>query len=355
MSVDIHVDELRGLVMRTLQGCSVPAALARQVTDDLLENELTGYPSHGVLRLIDLVADIRAGLLDPAARPVVEQTGVNVAIVEGNGAFGVLARQAVADILRSMCREQPLVMVCLRHGHHLGRLAALGRELAGATHQPLAVMGFCNFQGRGQRVAAPGGRLGRLCTNPLLMAFPSDDTDPVVLDMSTTSVSEGYVRRRAQEGIPLPSGCLVGADGRPALTPSLLYADPPLATMQPLGGELAGHKGYGLAVLIELLAGALAGADHVARPGSAGNGGLFLAINPALTPSGLATIKAEAAAIAGHCRETGQAGRMARMPGEGYVERCRVAAGRTLVTLPATTLNTIRHLAGQNKDSLYAE
>ncbi|WP_158300788.1 Ldh family oxidoreductase [Chromobacterium sp. ATCC 53434] len=355
MNADIAVDELRELARRALQDHGAPAELARRVADDLLENERLGYPSHGVLRLIDYIADIRAGRLAPSARPATEQTAPNVAVVDGRRAFGVLAREAIADALLRMSREQPLAMVCLRHGHHLGRLAALGRQLAGAPQQPLAVMGFCNFQGRGQRVAAPDGRLGRLCTNPLLLAFPSDDADPVVLDMSTTAVSEGYVRRRAQEGATLPPGCLLGADGQPTQDPSLLYADPPQATMQPLGGELAGHKGYGLAVLVELLAGALAGAGHVTRPEDAGNGGLFLAINPALAPSGLAAVKAEASAIAGHCRETGQAGRLARMPGEGYAERRRAASAQTILTLPAVTLNAIRRLAGQSLENPHVE
>ncbi|KUM02693.1 Ldh family oxidoreductase [Chromobacterium subtsugae] len=355
MNADIAVDEMRELATQALQRCGAPSARARQVIDDLLENEQVGYPSHGMLRLLDYAADIRSGALDPAALPAIEQTAANIAIVDGRRAFGILARQSIAEALQRMCREQPLAMVCLRHGHHLGRLAALGRELASAARQPLAVMGFCNFQGRGQRVAAPGGRLGRLCTNPLLLAFPSADADPVVLDMSTTAVSEGYVRRRAQEGAALPSGCLVGADGEPALDPALLYAQPPQATMQPLGGALAGHKGYGLAVFIELLAGALAGAGHVARPEDAGNGGLFLAINPALAPSGLAAVKAEAAAIARHCRETGQAGRLARMPGEGYAERRRAAAARAILTLPAATLDAIRHLAGQHQENPHVE
>ncbi|AOK50252.1 hypothetical protein WT60_25860 [Burkholderia sp. MSMB617WGS] len=342
----ISVAGMRELAQRALIRHRVSSELSAQVVADLLENELVGYPSHGLLRLVDYVDDIRANRLDPAARPRIVRCDANVAIVDGHRAFGVLVRRAIVDALRQQACDHAVAVVCLREAPHLGRLAAIGRALAGASEHPLAVMGFCNFRGRGLRVAAPGGKLARLCTNPLLLAFPSDDADPIVLDMSTSAVSEGYIRRSALEGRPLPPGCLTNAEGQSELDPSTLYATPPQATMEPLGGKLAGHKGYALAVAMEMFAGALAGADHVAQPGEPGNGGMFIAIDPARLPPGLAAARSAASAIAAHCRETGLSGQPARMAGEGANQRSRVAAAQTVLTLPTTTLAAIEALAG---------
>lgn len=337
---------LRKLGLIALIRAGAPAQTATRVMDELLENERTGYPSHGVLRLPDYIADIQSGTLAPAATPLTTLAAPNIAIIDGHRAFGALVRRELTLTLQKLATEHGVAIVCLRNAHHLGRLAAVGRNLANSCKHPLAVIGFCNFQGHGPRVAPPGGSLARLCTNPLLLAFPTACADPFVLDMSTSTVSEGFVRRHAQGGEILPPGCLVDAACNDVRDPSRLYVSPAQATLQPLGGNLAGHKGYGMAVAAELFAGALAGASHVARPGNPGNGGLFLAIDPARMPAGLDAIKAEATAIAGYCRASGHPKAPARMPGEGYAARCTAAKTITMLALPTAVLAEIRRFAG---------
>ncbi|PHM66068.1 ureidoglycolate dehydrogenase [Xenorhabdus stockiae] len=346
MKTKIAVQELRELGQTALIRANTPVEVAALVMDDLLENELTGYPSHGVLRLADYIGDIQSGVLNPAAIPTVSLIMPNIAIVDGCRAFGVLARQKLILILQKLALEHGIAIACLRDAHHLGRLAAIGRSLAGFNDHPLAVIGFSNYQGNGARVAPTGGHLARLCTNPLLLAFPTNTADPFVLDMSTSTVSEGFIRRHVQEEKPVPPGCLVDAEKNDILDPASLYDIPPRATIQPLGGNLAGHKGYGLAVAMELFCGALAGAGHVARPGTPGNGGLFLVIDPSRMPGGIDTIRSEAEAIMNYCRDSGRPEAPARMPGEGYSTRHNEAKNTITLSLPTSVLAEIRRLAG---------
>ena len=113
------------------------------------------------------------------------------------------------------------------------------------------------------RMAPWGGREARHGTNPIAMGFPSRSGPPVVLDMTTSAVAEGKVRVQRNRGAEVPDGWLLDAEGQPTNDPHTLYADPP-GTILPLGGSL-GHKGYGLNVGVELLAGALAGAGCIGQ------------------------------------------------------------------------------------------
>lgn len=345
MNTVIALQALRELCMRALIAAGIPTQTAVQVMDELLENECCGYPSHGILRLPDYLADLRSGVLMAGAEPVTTQIAANIAIVQGHHAFGVQVRHALTQVLQQMAGEHAMAVACLRNGPHLGRLAAIGRTLASCRQRPLAVIGFCNYQGHGPRVAPPGDSVATLCTNPLLLAFPTDAVDPFVLDMSTSAVSEGTIRRHAQTKQPLPSGCLINQKGEDVTDAAQLYDPVAQVTLQPLGGHLAGHKGYGLAVAAELFAGVLAGGAHVANSGRPGNGGLFLVIDPARMPGGLEAIQAYARDVAQHCRPVTGDLNQRRLPGEGYNARRRAAQGIESISLPITLLSAIENYA----------
>ncbi|WP_157531561.1 MULTISPECIES: Ldh family oxidoreductase [unclassified Kitasatospora] len=280
----VSAADARSACADALGRAGFPPPVAEQAAAELVAAETDGQPSHGLLRVPEYVAAVAAGELCPTARPRVHRTGERAVLVDGGRAPGVLVRRLLATELGRAAQGGPVV-VGLRDSGHLGRLAPLGREVAG---QGLVLLGFVNFCGAGRKVAPAGGTDGRWATNPLLLACPAPPGAPLVLDMSTSAAAEGVVRAALLAGTEVPPGLLIGTDGAPVTDPRLLYTEPPRAALAPLGG-IAEHKGHALAALVETLAGAVAGAGHAAAPQGPGNGGLFVAFRvDALGRSGAA-------------------------------------------------------------------
>ena len=134
----------------------------------------------------------------------------------------------------------------------------------------------CNSSKHGHWVVPWGGREGRLATNPLAYAAPTRGI-PVVLDMSTSMISEGKVRVLMHQGKPAPEGCIQDASGDPTIDPAVFYG-PPRGTIRPFGSEL-GYKGFGLALLVEIMSGIMAG-EAASEEHPYVNGLAIMAINP---------------------------------------------------------------------------
>ncbi|MCS3509315.1 Ldh family oxidoreductase [Achromobacter sp. JUb104] len=250
-------------------------ATASLVALQLIKNDLDGYPSHGLQRLPDYLADIKKGFLDPTATPRASRTGRTELTIDAGRTFGALVVPAITEGLREIVSEHGAGIVLLRNSHHLGRLSSIGFS-ASAHASPYVLIGFCNFAGCGARVAYPGTSSATLCTNPLLISIPIPGEDPFVLDMSTTTVAEGKVRAAVNADLPIPTGWLIDRDGNSVTDPTALYADENKATMTPLGWPSAAHKGFHLGLAAEMLVGAYAGAGNIHNPSSPGNGALFV-------------------------------------------------------------------------------
>ena len=113
---------------------------------------------------------------------------------------------------------------------------------------------FVNTTGAGILVAPFGGINRRLSANPIAAGIPVANSPPLILDISACTLAEGKIRVALNKGVPVPENCIIDAQGMPTTDAHVFYADPPGAIL-----PIAGHKGYGLAVLCEILAGALAG------------------------------------------------------------------------------------------------
>jgi LDH2 family malate/lactate/ureidoglycolate dehydrogenase len=273
----------------------------------LIEAELDGYPSHGVLRVPEYVSEVHAGAIDPQAQPAVSRLGPQALRVDGHRAFGALSAATLARVLRETVEAGELTCAALVASGHVGRLASVARPVAEAGG---VLIGFCNLLGAGQRVIPWGGSDGRLCTNPLVIALPCRDPGPVILDMTTSTVSEGRIRTALQRGERLPAGWLVDTEGAPCDEPSALYERPPRAFLAPLGGA----KGFGLGLLVELLAGVITGAGTVtATRRVPGNGGLFVAFRSTLLGGDEVQLSAEVQAVAEHV--VASAPQRVRIPG----------------------------------------
>jgi LDH2 family malate/lactate/ureidoglycolate dehydrogenase len=292
------------------------------------------------------VRAIEAGVLIPAESPSLEWTAPAVAIVDGRRGFGCEAADAVAKALVEALGRAPLAAVALRNANHVGRLASLGEAVARSGN---VVLGFCNFLGAGQRVVPYGGATGRLCTNPLLFACPRGSDDVLVIDLTTSVVAEGRVRARLLAGEPLPAGWLVDSGWNAVTDGERLYESPPSAFLLPLGGREAGHKGFALALMVEILAGLLSGAGFArADLGPGGNGGLFLGLRPNVFGVADSVMRAQLEALLAFVATDAPAAPgfgAVRVPGERG--RAALAAGRVAGTLsiPAALVDELRALA----------
>ena len=168
-------------------------------------------------------------------------------------------------------------MLGLCNTAHMGRIGAWAEQAAAAG---MVSLHFCNTTGFGIQVAPFGGTDRRLSVNPIALGVPRPGQEPIVHDMSTGTIAAGKVRVARNKGSRLPEGAIIDNQGRPTTDPEAFFADPPGAIT-----TAAGHKGYGLAMFVEILAGSLTagGSSHPDNPTAdrAINNLLSILIDPA--------------------------------------------------------------------------
>jgi L-2-hydroxycarboxylate dehydrogenase (NAD+) len=237
-----------------LMAHGAPRQTARAVLDVLLTGEARGHASHGLLRLPRVVEGIRAGRQDPRAQPVIEERGRACLLADGRFALGPFAAVTIMDAVIERTRSHGLCLACAHGIHHFG---IGGYYTDRAARQGLIGLALCNTQ----PAAAPfGGRRRTLGTNPISFSCPSAGDQPITLDMATTAVARGKLLDCKLRGVPLPEGVAADPDGRMTTDPEQGLA----GALLPLGG-LFGFKGSGLALMVDILAGALSGAATATR------------------------------------------------------------------------------------------
>src|SRR5438309_6468079 len=215
------------------------------------------------------------GRLVPSARPVLVHARGPVAVFDGMGSFGHYATARALDWAMERAREDGLAVASLRRPTHIGRLGEYTERAAEAGLVALVTIGMA---GDGLRSAIPfGGSAPVLGTNPWSMGVPGARGRRVVFDAATTVVAEGKVQFARDRGGQLPPGCIQTADGRPTRDPADYYNG---GALLPLGGEVAGHKGSGLALISALFGGLALAGDDGPRPTSM-SGVFLLVVNPA--------------------------------------------------------------------------
>ncbi|MEX0679183.1 MAG: Ldh family oxidoreductase [Pirellulales bacterium] len=267
-----HAAALARLATAIFERCGAPADIAAGVAEHLVASNLAGHDSHGVLRIQQYVEMIDQHLVKPDGRMRLVERFAAGAVVDGDRGFGQVVARDAMNLAIEIARASGTGAVTVRNCCHTGRLGTY-TELAAAAG--LVGIVAVNAGGGGQLVAPFGGTARRISTNPISIAAPSEAGDSVVLDIATSVAPEGKVRALLQAGKRLPEGWLNDARGNPTTDPAELYADPP-ATLLPLGGPF-GHKGFGLAFMIDILAGILTGAGYC-RPGATYTGDGLLAI-----------------------------------------------------------------------------
>jgi hydroxycarboxylate dehydrogenase B len=273
----LNAPTLLDFATRLFTAVGVPEADASVVAENLVGANLRGHDSHGVLRIPQYIDFLRKGDYQVGVGLKVENESPGVVVVDGQWGLGQVQAHRLLDLVIPKARALGLASGTGRNIGHIGRLGDYAEK---AASQGLILIATVNNGGAGQRVAPPGGTAPRLGTNPLCVGVPTD-SDPVVLDFGTSVVAEGKVRvHYFNDRKPVPEGWLLDASGHPTTDPSVLY-EPPLGSILPMGGSQA-YKGFGLGLVLDMLAGGLTGGmpSHPDAGGAKGNNVVFLALDP---------------------------------------------------------------------------
>ena len=244
-------DQLSSLTSRIFSAAGCQSAEAERVTRHLVEANLVGHDSHGAIRIPSYVKWLRDEKV--FANRSIDVALDNGAIVVVDGQFGLgqsIGEQAMRLGI-DRASQHGVAVVALRNSGHLGRIGDWA-EMA-ATEGKLSLH-FVNTSGAGCLVAPFGGIDRRFSANPISAGVPDPGGEHVILDMSACTIAEGKVRVALNRGTTVPDGCLIDHDGNPTNEPERFYGDPPGAIL-----PIAGHKGSGLSLIVEVLAGALTG------------------------------------------------------------------------------------------------
>lgn len=339
----VTVAALRDFVLAALRSVEMRDADASVVADALVETDAMGVFTHGTKLLRDYVRRARAGGVRVDASPRVVCEGPAWAVVDGEAAMGQVVGAFAMERAVEKARAAGIAYVGVRNTNHIG---AAGYYAWQAAKQGLIGVTMGNDI---PSVAAPGSRRAVLGSNPLAYAIPTG-RDPILLDMATSTVAGGKVYAAHQRGEPIPDTWIIGPDGRPTTDGSLYPAQAALAPM-------AGHKGYGISLLIETLAGVLSGAAVTWQVGNwiwgeasepTHHGAAFIAIDVgAILPA--AEFRARIDGLADELRSSPAAAGSdgVLLPGEREWRRRR-AAQEQGIRLPADVVAKLRLLAEES-------
>jgi uncharacterized oxidoreductase len=280
--VTIKVDNLINFVSEVFTHSESSADESKRIATYLTTANLTGHDSHGVIRVPVYVRWKKMGSVVPNQTAEIVVDTPSLAVVDGKFGYGQTVTPQAVRIGIEKCKKAGLAAVALRNAGHIGRVGDWA-EMAAA--EGLVSVHFVNAAGS-LLVAPYGGVEKRLSTAPYCVGIPREGQDPIVLDFATSIVAEGKVLVASRGGKKLPKGALVDADGTLSEEPSVLYgsytSDGPRDHTRGTGAIRAfgEHKGSGLALICELLGGALTGTGATAPDRRFANGMLAFYIDP---------------------------------------------------------------------------
>jgi len=247
----IAAEPLRSFTAAVFRAAGSDDGEARLVGDHLVDANLVGHDSHGVIRVAKYLDwHARGQVVANRHVEVVRESSCHL-LVDGQFGYGQVIGREALELAITKAWQSGVCALGIRNSGHLGRIGAWAEQAAEAG---LASIHFVNTSGFGILVAPFGGTDRRLSANPIAAGAPTADGAALILDMSTSAIAEGKIQVARNQGKELPEGCTIDADGRPNRDPARFYG-PPEGALLPI----AGHKGHGLSVFCEILAGALTG------------------------------------------------------------------------------------------------
>jgi (2R)-3-sulfolactate dehydrogenase (NADP+) len=327
-------DEAEALIAHALEASDVSPDNARCVARALVAAEIDGQAGHGFSRVAAYAAQARSGKVDGGAVPQIARAGTALIAVDAGNGFAFPAIAAAIDELARIAPETGIAAAAIRRSHHCGQLGAHVEALA---ERGLAALMVANTP----RAMAPwGGARALFGTNPIAFAAPRDGAPPLVIDLSLSKVARGKVMAAAKAGRPIPEGWALDAEGRPTTDPAAALT----GTMIPAGEA----KGAALALIVEILAATLTGANHSNEASSffdadgppPGVGQLLIAFDTGCLPGAAFSDRIETL-LAAITAEEG-----ARLPGTRRLA-AREAAARDGIAVPAHLVDEIEALVGR--------
>jgi LDH2 family malate/lactate/ureidoglycolate dehydrogenase len=249
----VRPEALRAFLLSVFDRWGAPREIAERTADLMVRTDLRGVDSHGVGMLPTYLRWHRCGWIVPAAEPKVLRDDDTTAVVDGNQAFGHHTSTVAMELAIAKARAHGVGFVTCRNSNHYG--AAANYSMMALPHDMIGL----SFTNAAPAVVPTFGREAMVGTNPISLAAPAGSQYPFVLDMATSTVAIGKLSIALRWGQPITPGWALDAEGRPTTDPVVANAT---RRLTPLGAsrELGGHKGYGLGVMVDILAGVLAGA-----------------------------------------------------------------------------------------------
>jgi uncharacterized oxidoreductase len=269
---------LRQLAAAILEHSGSSVEEAEVVADHLVRANLAGHDSHGVGMIPYYMRFLADGSLQPNAPARLVRDDGPVLMFDGGRGYGQrIARETMAAAI-ARCRKTGVALLTLRNSHHIGRVGTYGEQ---SIEAGLVSIHFVNVQDHPPLVAPFRGSDARFGTNPICIAVPGTrESPPTLLDMATSKIALGKVRVHMNKGEEAPDGCLIDHRGRPTRDPNVMFRDRERGALLPIGD----HKGYGLVLACELLAGVLSGGGTmqpgIPRRGAILNNMLAILIDP---------------------------------------------------------------------------
>lgn len=270
-----RAEDLHAFVRGVLERLDVPRDDAVLAADALIAADVTGVDSHGVARFAghpSYVPGLRSRRVNPIARPRIAAEAAGTALYDGDGGMGVVVASRAMEVAIDKAGSAGVGIVAVRNSRHLGIAAHYARMAL-----PYGMIGLAMTNAFPQ-VVPPGGTTAMLGTNPISLAAPAGPGGPFVLDMATSIGTAGKAEIAQRAGKAMPDGWLVDRAGLPTTDPAALLGGG--GALLPLGSfaELGSHKGFGLALAVDVLCGVLSGQGYSAiLDGASGSAGHFLA------------------------------------------------------------------------------
>ena len=259
----IQACKLRTLVADVLKAKNVRLEEAELVADQLVESNLVGYDSHGVVRVPRYVRAIEEGEINIDASIEVIRRSPSSLTIDGDWGFGQVVSGEALRLASEGASRQGVCYAGVLNCNDVGRL---GAYTAHAAREGFVAIMMINDGGANPHVPPWGGKNPLLSTNPIAASFPWEGGEPLGIDLSTSIWAGGKIQVAMKREETLPDGIIIDSQGRPTNDPQDFFGIPPGAVL-PIGSPVAEHKGFALGLMVDILAGALSGA------GCSGSGG----------------------------------------------------------------------------------
>jgi LDH2 family malate/lactate/ureidoglycolate dehydrogenase len=251
-------EQLRHAARAVLSGIGAPEDIAEYLAGSLVENNLMGHDSHGIIRIPIYTQRVEEGRVKPTARPAILRESPTNAVVTGNWGFGQVAVKFSAELAIKKATEANIAAVNVVECNHMGRLGEFSTMIA--AHGMIGMVVTGGFSAQFRSVAPFGGAGRALGTNPYSFAVPAGaDRPPFLSDFATSIIAEGKVMVARAKGTPVPEGALLDAKGQPSTDPNAYFTG---GMLLPFGG----HKGYALSLLADLMGSLLGGSEKLGEP-----------------------------------------------------------------------------------------